>query len=105
MPYVGAVSKYNTATPRLAYRQPLSRIAREVPAIYRQPGAQVNFRERKDILRCILTHMSRPEFESTLRRFEESHGENSETEGCTRFPPLEDQKRSTDVHLRKLTVV
>jgi hypothetical protein len=100
MAFGGTVSKYNTALPRLLYRQPLSRLARDAPSRYKPPGSTINFRQRKDVLRCVLTHMNRPEFMSVTNRFTEAAGDWEEENGWTRFPPQEDQKQSTDIKLR-----
>jgi len=100
MTFVSTVSKYNTCLPRLMQRQPLSRIARESPMLYKAPGSLIDFRRRRDVLRCLLTHMNRPEFMHTLARFEDPHGFTTDDEWC-RFPPLEEQRKSTDVQLRK----
>ena len=52
------------------------------------------------MLRCVLTHMNRPEFMSVTHRFTEAAGDWEEENGWTRFPPQEDQKQSTDIRLR-----
>jgi hypothetical protein len=100
IPFVGLVSKFNTALPKLAYRQPLGRLQREMPRQYKPAGATVNLRKRIDVLRCMCMMTARPEFASIMARFDEPNGELLEGRWI-RFPPMEDQKKSIDVLLRE----
>ncbi len=102
LPFVGLVSKYNTALPKLAYRQPLGRIQREMPRQYKPAGATINLRKRVDVLRCMCIQTARPEFASTMARFDETNGDPLEGR-WVRFPPTEDQKKCIDVLLREWT--
>ena len=99
MPFASPVSKFNTALPKLIMRQPLGTLHRELPKKYMPPGATINLRKRVDVLRVMLIQISRPEFANTLARFTEKGGDPVE-DRWTRFPPIEDQRKSTDVVLR-----
>ena len=100
LPFVGLVSKFNTALPKLAYRQPLGRLQREMPKQFKPSGATINLRKRVDVLRCMCMMTARPEFASIMARFDEPNGDPQEGR-WVRFPPTEDQKKSIDVLLRE----
>ena len=102
LPFVGLVSKFNTSLPKLAYRQPLGRLQREMPRQYKPAGASINLRKRIDVLRCMCIQTARPEFAATMARFEDANGDPIEGRWA-RLPPMEDQKKSIDVLLREWT--
>jgi hypothetical protein len=99
MIFASPVSKFNTALPKLVNRQPLGTIHREKPKKFSPAGASVNLRKRVDVLRVMMIQISRPEFANTTARYTEKGGDPI-NERWTRFPPLEDQRKATDVMLR-----
>ena len=96
--FSGYVSTAGTVLPRMTMRAPLSSLKRTKPRLFKPMMAEYDMLDHLFLFLGYGNQIGR-DFPQFVRHFTQECGEGTPGHPC-RFPPLEDQLRSTDVMLR-----